>query len=91
MDYCRKEEIKKLKINSKNNINKVSQNSVFRNYIKINKGIKMNNINRNIFLRNKSLMNYFNNNSDIICNYNQLIKKEFPAINSYFHKYEQRI
>ena len=95
IDYCRKEEVNKLKI-----FNNINRNNVFREYSETNR-IKNRNIfkksysnfnkynEKELFKRKKNLMDYFNNNDNDSCihnNYTHLISIEFPAINSYFNK-----
>ena len=99
MDYCRKEEINKLKLI--NNRNYLENYNIFKNYSKtsranntfeIQKSFSKNNKSNNKSnLIKKDLIDYFNNDKSIMSNnYNNLIKKEFPAINSYFHKINKK-
>ena len=100
LDYCRKEEIKKLKINNINR-NDFENSNIFKecsktcrikNTFGIQKSFSRLKINNNNLTLKKysNLIDYFVNDDSIILNtknnYNHIINYEFPAINSYFHR-----
>lgn len=98
IDFCRKDEINKIKLINNDKKYNIERNSIFWEYSKSNKSKKTNlfkkyfssyNVikNKSLKKRKRDFIDYFSNNdSNIKDNFTFLLKNEFPIINSYFHK-----
>ena len=98
IDFCRKDEINKIKLINNDKKYNIERNSIFWEYSKSNKAKKTNlfkkyfssyNVikNKSLKKRKRDFIDYFSNNDSIIKdNFTFLLKNEFPIINSYFHK-----
>ena len=93
IDYCRKDEINKIKIINDNkklfkdylNSRKEQKKTKLRKYFSsYNQNYKKT---KTLIDNNYNLIEYFSNeDSDSLNNYTKLINIEFPVINSYFHR-----